>query len=115
MAEKKITEAAVLSLFREDKITVSRGAELLDIPLQDFMDVLHANGLTLWDDTPEEMEEDLKTLRRLKKSTKRRCDKRVSWTTVRSRAGRLARFLNDLADRSTSQRLEFKREEDARK
>lgn len=67
MAKKKITEASVLSLFRDEKITASRGAELLGIPIQDFMDLLHANGLTLWDDTPEEMSEDMKTLGRLRK------------------------------------------------
>jgi len=64
MAEK-ITEAAVLALFRDEKITASRGAELLEMSLWDFMDLLHANGLTLWDDTPEEMEEDKSALRRL--------------------------------------------------
>jgi predicted HTH domain antitoxin len=62
MAEKKITEAAVLSLFREEKITVSRGAELLGIPIQDFIDLLHKNGLTLCDDTPEEIQEGLRNL-----------------------------------------------------
>ena len=66
MAEKKITEAVVLSLFREEKITVSRGAELLGIPIQDFIDLLNQNGLPLDDVTPEEIEEDLRTLRKLR-------------------------------------------------
>ncbi len=65
MAEKKITEAAVLSLFRQEKITTSKGAELLDIPIQDFMDLLNQNGLALNDITPEEMAEDRKTLQKL--------------------------------------------------
>ena len=37
MAEKKITEAAVLALFREEKVSISRGAQLLSVPIQDFM------------------------------------------------------------------------------
>lgn len=67
MAEKKITEASVLALFRDEKISVSRGAELLRVPLQDFLELMYANGLTEWDDTPEEVEEDMKVLRALKK------------------------------------------------
>ena len=62
MAERKMTEANVLSLFREEKITASRGAELLGMPLQDFIDLLHANGLTLCDDNPGEVEEGLRNL-----------------------------------------------------
>ena len=66
MAKKRIAESAVLSLFRDEKITVSRGAELLSIPIQDFMDLLNQNGLSLDDVTTEEMEEDLKTLQKLR-------------------------------------------------
>ena len=65
MAEKKITEAAVLALFREEKVSISKGAQLLGIPIQDFMDLLNAHDIPLEDLTPEEMREDLKTLRRL--------------------------------------------------
>ncbi len=72
MAEQKITEAAVLSLFREEEITVSRGAELLGIPIQDFMDLLNQNGLPLDDITPQEMEEDRKTLQKLRKKHKKK-------------------------------------------
>lgn len=72
MAEKRITEAAVLSLFREEKITVSRGAELLGIPIQDFMDLLNQNGLPLDDVRPEDMEEDLKTLQKFRKKYEKR-------------------------------------------
>jgi predicted HTH domain antitoxin len=56
----------VLSLFREEKITASRGAELLSIPIQDFMDLLNQNGLSLDDVTTEEIEEDLKLLQKLR-------------------------------------------------
>ncbi|MCH8292168.1 UPF0175 family protein [Candidatus Poribacteria bacterium] len=65
MAEKQITEAAVLALFGEDKATVSRGAQLLDIPIQDFMDLLNANDIPLDDETPEEMEQELQSFHKL--------------------------------------------------
>ena len=65
MAEKKITEASVLALFRDGKVSISKGAELLRIPIQDFMDLLNKNGLPLEDMTPAEMKDDLKTLRAL--------------------------------------------------
>ncbi len=67
MAEKQITEVAVLALFREDKVTVSRGAQLLDIPIQNFMDLLNANGLTLCDETLEEMKQDRRDFHKLLK------------------------------------------------
>ena len=67
MAEKQITEAAVLALFRKDKVTVSRGAQLLDTPIQDFMDLLNANGLTLCDETLEEMKQDRRDFHKLLK------------------------------------------------
>lgn len=72
MAEKQITEAAVLALFREDKVTVSRGAQLLDIPIQDFMDMLNANDILLDDETPEEMEQDRRDFRKLLKKYNKR-------------------------------------------
>ena len=71
MAEQKVTEAAVLSLFQEEKITVSKGAELLGLPIQDFMDLLNQNGLALDDITPKEMAEDRKILQKLGKKYKK--------------------------------------------
>ena len=65
MAEKQITKAAVLALFRKDKVTVSRGAQLLDIPIQDFMDLLNANDIPLDDETPEEMKQELQSFHKL--------------------------------------------------
>ena len=63
MAEKKITEASVLALFRDEKVSISKGAQLLDIPIQDFMDLLYANGISIDDETPEEIDEGLRNLR----------------------------------------------------
>lgn len=63
MAEKKITEAAVLALFRDEKVSISRGAQLLGVPIQDFMDLLYANDISIDDETPEEMEEGIRNIR----------------------------------------------------
>ena len=65
MAEKKITEASVLFLVAKHKITASRGAELLSMSEWDFHDLMHDNGVTLWDDTPEEIREGVKGLQSL--------------------------------------------------
>ena len=63
MAEKEITEASVLALVAKHIITASRGTELLGMSEWNFHDLMHDNGVTLWDDTPEEVEEDLRDLR----------------------------------------------------
>ena len=65
MEEKKITEASVLSLVAKDEITASRGAEILELSLWDFYDLMYENGVALSDATPEEMNEGIKTLHNL--------------------------------------------------
>jgi hypothetical protein len=50
-------------LVEKEEITASRGAELLDIPLQDFFALIHAHGLTLCDDTPQDIKQDLNDVR----------------------------------------------------
>jgi AbrB family looped-hinge helix DNA binding protein len=65
LGERTLYQETVIKLFQEGQITVSRGAELLNIPIQDFMDLLHNKGLTLWDETPEEIEEGLQTLQKV--------------------------------------------------
>jgi len=47
MAKKENTEASVLSLVREHKVTISRGAELLDIPIQDFLELMFKNQISV--------------------------------------------------------------------
>ncbi len=64
MAEKRITEAAVLSLVREHKVTISRGAELLGIPIQDFLELMSENQISVMDYEPGSLEQDLKALRK---------------------------------------------------
>jgi hypothetical protein len=72
MAEKKMTEAAVLALVEKEKITASRGAELLGIPLQDFFALMHAHGLTLCDDTAQDIKQDLDEVRKVLKKNARK-------------------------------------------
>lgn len=79
MAEKKITKASVLALIKKNKITASRGAQLLGMSLWDFLDLMHANGLTLYDDTPEEMEQGLRDLRRVIKKRVKKASKAVDF------------------------------------
>jgi predicted HTH domain antitoxin len=68
MAEKKkMTEAAVLALLEKEKITASRGAELLGIPLQDFFALMHAHGLMLCNDTAQDIKQDLDDVRKVLK------------------------------------------------
>ena len=65
VAERQITQASVLVLVGEHKITVSKGAELLGTPTQDFYDLMHAHGIALEDDTPEEIQSGVRNLERL--------------------------------------------------
>lgn len=64
MAEQKITEASVLALVREHKITASKGAELLAVPLQDFLELMSEHQIPVLDYRPGEIEQDLKALRK---------------------------------------------------
>ena len=64
MAEKKNTEASVLALVREHKVTISRGAELLGVPLQDFLELMSEQCISVMDYDPGALEQDLKVLRK---------------------------------------------------
>ena len=55
MAEKKITEASVLALVGKHEITASKGAELLGMSIWDFYDLMHEQGVSLDNGTPEEL------------------------------------------------------------
>jgi predicted HTH domain antitoxin len=64
-AEDMVSKAAVIDLIRKEKITVSRGAEMLKMPIQDFMELLSKEGISLWDESIDELKEDEKTLKRV--------------------------------------------------
>ena len=65
MAEKKITEASVLSLVAKDKISVSKGAQLLGLSVWDFYDLMTENGVALGDTPPAEIAGGVKKMQAL--------------------------------------------------
>ncbi len=72
MARKKQNTEKVLKLIQESQITVSKGAQLLKMPIQDFMDLLNERDISL-DGEPEEIALGLDILRRyLKQMSKKR-------------------------------------------
>lgn len=60
-----VSKAEVLDLIRKEKITISRGAEMLKMPIQDFIELLSKEGISLWDESINELKEDEKTLKRV--------------------------------------------------
>ena len=56
MAENKITQHAVLEMVRSKQITSSRGAELLRMPLQDFLELMSEHHISVLDYEPDEIE-----------------------------------------------------------
>ena len=65
MTEEKITQAAVLEMVRSKQITSSKGAELLKIPLQDFLELMSEHRIPVLDYESDEIERDLKALRKI--------------------------------------------------
>lgn len=64
LAEKKITQAGILELIRERKISFSKGAELLDIPLQDFFDLAYEHRIPYLDfEKKGELKQEVKALK----------------------------------------------------
>ncbi len=63
MAEEKRTQTTVLEMVKNKRITSSRGAELLKIPLQDFLELMSQHHIPVLDYEPGEIRQDLKSLR----------------------------------------------------
>jgi predicted HTH domain antitoxin len=57
-ARKHALEQAVVELYREGQITTGTGAELLDMPLYDFIRFLGQHQLSVFGYTEDELEED---------------------------------------------------------
>ena len=64
MAEEKMTQAVVLEMVRSKQITPSRGAELLKVPLQDFLELMSKNRIPVLDYELGTLDRDLGTLRK---------------------------------------------------
>ena len=63
MAEEKMTQATVLGMVKRKRITASRGAELLKIPLQDFLELMAQHHISVWDCESDEIRHDLESLK----------------------------------------------------
>lgn len=64
VAEQKITEASVLKLVRKKRISFSRGAELLDMPLQDFFDLAAEHKIPYLDYEKGELKREVEALKK---------------------------------------------------
>ncbi len=64
MTEGKMTQATVLEMVKNKRITSSRGAELLKIPLQDFLELMSQHHIPILDCEPGEISQEMKSLRK---------------------------------------------------
>ncbi len=65
MAEKEMTQTTVLKMVKNKRITTSKGAELLKMPLQDFLELMAQHRIPVLHYELGEIEHDLKTLREI--------------------------------------------------
>lgn len=63
MTEEKLTQTTVLEMVKTKQITSSRGAELLKMPLSDFLELMTRHHIPVLDYEPGEMNHDLKSLK----------------------------------------------------
>jgi len=66
--EQDLKEQMVLALLRKHRITIRKGAELLGMNYQDFLEFMAENDVPLFDYSPGELEKDVETLRKLRES-----------------------------------------------
>jgi len=60
----KITQNKVLEMLRDKEITLSKGAELLKMPLQDFLELVSENHISVLDYEPDKVEQNLFALKK---------------------------------------------------
>lgn len=58
-AQKHALEQAVVELYKDGSISTGTGAELLQMPLYDFIQFLGQHQVSIFDYTPEELEKDV--------------------------------------------------------
>ena len=66
---KQVSQAIVLNMVRNDKISAGKGAELLNIPVSDFMDVMRENKIPYTDFDEEEIDQQLEDYEDYKRKT----------------------------------------------
>ncbi|MEK7395961.1 MAG: UPF0175 family protein [Candidatus Poribacteria bacterium] len=64
MSSKKIAESKVLDMVRNKEVTLSKGAELLEMPLKDFLELASDNRISILDYEDDEVEQNLLALRK---------------------------------------------------
>ncbi len=62
LIEQGIHRHMAALLFEEGLVTLAQGAKIAALPLDEFVDVLDAQGVDIVDHPPDEVEEDLKAL-----------------------------------------------------
>lgn len=65
--EEDLKEEMVLALVRKHRITASRGAELLGMHYQEFLDLMAENEVPFFDYELGEVKKDVETLKKLRK------------------------------------------------
>ena len=65
-AQLEIKRLVVLDLVRRGTMSAGRGAEILGIRIDEFAKLMGEHGMPWFDYSPEELDEDLKTLRDLR-------------------------------------------------
>ena len=60
--EQRLREMMVVELFREGRISSGKGAELLHIPLWDFVQLVGSHNIDYFSQTPEELDTELRIL-----------------------------------------------------
>jgi predicted HTH domain antitoxin len=58
-AQKHALQQAVVELYKEGSISIGTGAELLQMPLYDFIQFLGQHQVSIFDSTPEELDQDV--------------------------------------------------------
>jgi predicted HTH domain antitoxin len=58
-AQKHALEQAVVELYKEGSISTGTGAELLQMPLYDFIQFLGQHQVSIFNYTPEELDQDV--------------------------------------------------------
>ena len=62
MAEEEMTQNTVLDMVKKKLATPSRGAELLKMPLQDFLELMSKHHIPVLDYDSDEVVQNLKSL-----------------------------------------------------
>ena len=64
LSVNKITQTKVLEMVRDKEITLSKGAELLKMPLQDFLELASENHISVLDYESRKVEQNLLALKK---------------------------------------------------